>query len=105
MLEQYLTKGTENAIERVRALNDLSDMLDDSKFSNIRPETQDVLRDMVSAYKDYVQQRDVFDLVGGNEEVTDLVKTATLGRIKELSDFNENTKAVYMSIFSRLLGE
>ena len=105
MLEQYLSKGTENAIERVRALDDLSDMLDDSRFSNIRPETQDVLREMVSAYKDYVKQRDVFDLVGGNEEVVDLVKTGTLSRIKELSDFNENTKAVYMSIFSRLLGE
>jgi len=105
MLEQYLTQGSENAIERVRALDDLTSMLDDSRFSNIRPETQDVLRDMVSAYKEYVKQRDIFDLVGGNEEVMDLVKTGTLGRIKELSNFNENTKAVYMSIFSRLLGE
>jgi hypothetical protein len=43
--------------------------------------------------------------VGGDEEVMDLVKTGTLSRIKSLSDFNENTKAVYMSIFSRLLGE
>jgi hypothetical protein len=80
-------------------------MLDDSRFSNIRPETQNVLRDMVSAYKEYVKQRDVFDLVGGDEEVMDLVKSGTLSRIKELSNFNENTKAVYMSIFSRLLGE
>jgi hypothetical protein len=105
MLELYLTQGTENAIERVRALDDLSAMLDDSRFSNIRPETQSVMRDMVSAYKQYVQQRDVFDLVGGDTEIMDLVKTGTLSRIKELSDFNENTKSVYMSIFSRLLGE
>jgi hypothetical protein len=105
MLEQFLTQGTENAIERVRALDDLSAMLDDSRFENIRPETQNVLKEMVSAYKEYVSQKDVFDLVGGDEEVMDLVKTGTLGRIKELSNFNENTKAVYMSIFSRLLGE
>ena len=105
MLEQFLTQGTENAIERVRALDDLSAMLDDSRFENIRPETQNVLKEMVSAYKKYVKQKDVFDLVGGDEEVMDLVKTSTLGRIKELSNFNENTKAVYMSIFSRLLGE
>ena len=105
MLELYLTQGTENAIERVRALDDLSAMLDDSRFSNIRPDTQDVMRKMVSAYEEYVKQRDVFDLVGGDAEIMDLVKTGTLSRIKDLSNYDENTKAVYMSLFSRLLGE
>jgi hypothetical protein len=105
MLELYLTQGTENAIERTRALDDLSAMLDDSRFSNIRPETQNKMREMVSAYEQYVKQRDVFDLIGGDAEIMDLVKTSTLSRIKELSDYNENTKSVYMSIFSRLLGE
>ena len=105
MLELSLSQGTENAIERIRALDDLSALLDDSKFSNVRPETQNVLRDMVSAYKEYVKQKDVFDLIGGNTEIIDLFKTGTLNKIKGLSDFNENTKAVYMSIFSRLLGE
>jgi hypothetical protein len=105
MLELYLSQGTENAIERTRALDDLAGMLDDSRFSNIKPKTQDVMREMVSAYKEYVKQRDVFDLVGGDTEIMDLVKTGTLSRIKELSDYNENTKALYMSIFSRLLGE
>ena len=105
MLELSLSQGTENAIQRIRALDDLSALLDDSKFSNVRPETQNVLRDMVSAYKEYVKQKDVFDLIGGNTEIIDLFKTGTLNKIKGLSDFNENTKAVYMSIFSRLLGE
>jgi hypothetical protein len=80
-------------------------MLEDSKFSNIRPDTQNKMREMVSAYKEYVKQREVFDLIGGDTEIMDLVKTGTLSRIKELSDYNENTKSVYMSIFSRLLGE
>jgi hypothetical protein len=105
MLELYLSQGTENAIERTRALDDLSSMLDDSRFSNIRLDTQNKMREMVSAYKEYVKQRNVFDLVGGDTEIMDLVKTGTLSRIKELSDYNENTKALYMSIFSRLLGE
>jgi hypothetical protein len=105
MLEEYLGKGREKAIERVRALDDLSAMLDDSRFNNIRPETQEVLREMVDSYKGYVKQKEVFDLIGGDRDTIDLVRTSTLGKIKNLSNFNENTMAAYMSIFSRLLGE
>jgi hypothetical protein len=105
MLEEYLGKGREKAIERVRALDDLSAMLDDPKFANIRSSTQEVLREMVEAYKGYVKQKDVFDLIGGNADTIDVIRTGTLRRIKDLSGFNENTMAAYMSIFSRLLGE
>jgi hypothetical protein len=105
MLEQYLGQGREKAIERVRALDDLSAMLDDPKFKDIRPETQEVLRKMVDSYKSYVKQKEVFDLIGGNREIIDLVRTSTLSNIKELANFNENTLSAYMSIFSRLLGE
>lgn len=105
MLEEYLGKGREKAVERVRALDDLSAMLDDKRFSNIRPDTQNVLRQMVKSYEGYRKQKDVFDLIGGDSEVIDLVKTGTLRKIQELSDFDENTKAAYVSIFSRLLGE
>jgi hypothetical protein len=60
---------------------------------------------MVSAYQGYVKQKDVFDLIGGNAETIDVIRTGTLRRIKDLSGYNENTMAAYMSIFSRLLGE
>jgi hypothetical protein len=105
MLEEYLGKGRERAVERTRALDDLTNMLDDSKFSSIRPETQNVLRDMVNAYKSYEKQKQIFELTGGDREIIDLVKTSTLSRIKNLSTFNENTLTAYNSIFSRLLGE
>ena len=105
MLEEHLGKGRENATERVRALDDLINMLDDPKFKNIRPETQNVLREMVNAYQGYVKQRDMFELIGGNSENIDLMKSIALRKIKNLSEFNENTLAAYMSIFSRLLGE
>ena len=105
LVQEYLGKGREKEIARINALDDLSKMLDDPKFSNIRPQTQNVLREMVNAYKDYRKQQEVFELIGGNDEVIDLIKIGTLQRIKELSVFNENTQAAYMSIFSRLLGE
>jgi hypothetical protein len=105
MLEEYLGKGREKAVERTRALDDLSKMLDDPKFANIRPETQDVLRQMVKAYDGYVKQKEIFELTGGDREVIDIVRSGTLSKIKNLSNFNENTLTAYMSIFSRLLGE
>jgi hypothetical protein len=105
MLEEYLGKGREKAVERTRALDDLSKMLDDPKFANIRPETQDVLRQMVKAYDGYVKQKEIFELTGGDREVIYIVRSGTLSKIKNLSNFNENTLTAYMSIFSRLLGE
>ena len=105
LVQEYLGKGREKEIERVNALDDLSNMLDDPKFANIRPQTQGVLREMVQAYKDYRKQQEVFDIIGGNANIVDILKVSTLQKIKELSGFNENTQAAYMSIFSRLLGE
>lgn len=105
LVQEYLGKGREKEIERVNALDDLSNMLDDPKFANIRPQTQAVLREMVQAYKDYRKQQEVFDIIGGNANIVDILKVSTLQKIKELSGFNENTQAAYMSIFSRLLGE
>ena len=105
LVEEYLGKGREKEIERVNALDDLSRMLDDPRFSSIRPQTQGVLREMVQAYKDYRKQQEVFEITGGNADVIDIIKVGTLQRIRELSAFNENTQAAYMSIFSRLLGE
>ena len=105
MLEEYLGRGREKEVERIRALDDLTEMLDDPRFKNIRSDTQNVLREMVKSYQAYRKQKDVFDLIGGDSEVIDLVKSGTLAKIKDLSGYNENTQAAYMSIFSRLLGE
>jgi hypothetical protein len=105
MLEEYLGRGREKEVERIRALDDLTEMLDDPRFKNIRSDTQNVLREMVKSYQAYRKQKDIFDLIGGDGEVIDLVKSGTLAKIKDLSGYNENTQAAYMSIFSRLLGE
>jgi hypothetical protein len=105
LVQEYLGKGRENAIERVKALDDLNNMLNDSRFSNIRPETQKVLREMVETYKAYQLQKDTFDLIGGDSDILDLIKNSALRKIEDLSSFNENTRSAYIGIFSRLLGE
>jgi len=105
MLEEYLGKGREKAIERTRALDDLTNMLNDPKFANIRSETQDVLREMVKVYSSYVKQKEIVELTGSGRDTVDLVKSLSLKKIKELSNFNESTLSAYMSIFSKLLGD
>jgi hypothetical protein len=60
---------------------------------------------MVDTYKNYREQEEIFKVIGGNADVIDILGISALEKIKKLSDFNENTKAAYMSIFSRLLGE
>jgi hypothetical protein len=60
---------------------------------------------MVDTYKGYVKQKEMFELTGGNRDTLDLTRSLSLRKIKELSNFNENTLSAYMSIFSRLLGE
>lgn len=105
LVQEYLGKGREKEIERKYALDDLSKMLDDPKFSKIRPQTQEVLREMVQVYKDYRKQQEVFEIIGGNADVVDIIKIGTLQKIRELSGFNENTIAAFNGIFSRLLGE
>lgn len=105
LVQEWLGRGRENAIERVRALDDLNNMLNDSRFANIRPETQKVLRDMVDTYKSYQSQKEAFEMIGEDADMLDALKGTTLRRLEDLSSLNENTRAAYISIFSRLLGE
>jgi len=105
LVQEWLGRGRENQIERVRALDDLNNMLNDSRFANIRPETQKVLRDMVDTYKSYQSQKDAFEMIGEDADIVDILKSVTLKKLEDLSGLNENTRAAYISIFSRLLGE
>ena len=105
LVQEWLGRGRENQIERVRALDDLDNMLNDSKFANIRPETQKVLRDMVDTYKSYQSQKDAFEMTGQDADILDILKSVTLRKLEDLSGLNENTRAAYISIFSRILGE
>jgi len=84
-------------------LNDLESLLTDQRFSNVRPDVQNSLRQMLDLYNDYQKQRDIFELTGQSNELVQAIKESTISRIKELSNFNENTRAAYDVLFSRLL--
>lgn len=105
LVREELNQGAEKAIQRTEALDDLQNMLNNPKYARVRPETQRVLKEMMSAYLSYREQKDILEMTGGSSEFVDSLKDSTLLSIKELATFNENTQAAFDSLFSRLLGD
>ena len=103
LVAEELNQGAEKRIKTLQALDDLQKFLADSRYSNIRPDTQNVLRQMNKAFVDYKTQREIFELTGGNTDLIATIKESTLQQIKELSLYNENTQAAFDVLFGRLL--
>jgi hypothetical protein len=99
LVMEELSGGREKEIKRFNALNDLERMLSDSRYSGIRKDTQDQLREMLNLYQGYKTQRDTLELTGASSELTQAIKESTLSRIKELSQYNENTQAAFDVLF------
>jgi hypothetical protein len=105
LVQEELNQGSEKQIKRLQALTDLQNFLADPKYAGIRPDTQKVLREMMKAYTDYKTQREIFELTGSGRNLLDLTKDTTIGTIRELAKYNENTQAAYDALFSRLLDD
>jgi hypothetical protein len=105
LVKEELNQGAENQIKRLESLQDLERFLQDSTYSNVRQDTQDVLREMVSAYGTYKSQREIFELTGSNTDLIQFTKDSTIQRLRELAKYNENTQAAYDALFGRLLGD
>lgn len=103
LVAEELNQGAEKRIKTLAALDDLQNFLDDPRYSNIRPDTQNVLRQMNKAFVDYKTQREIFELTGGNRDLIATIKESTIQQIKELSLYNENTQAAFDVLFGRLL--
>ena len=105
LVAEELNQGAEKRIKTLQALDDLEKFLDDPTYSNVRRDTQDVLRQMLKAYSDYKAQKEIFSLTGINRDLMQSIKDGTIIKIKELSKYNENTQAAYDSLFGRLLDD
>ena len=105
LVKEELNQGAEKQIKRLESLQDLERFLQDSKYSNIRRDVQDVLREMVKTYGDYKSQRELFELTGARDSTISFVKDSTISRLRELATYNENTQAAYDALFGRLLGD
>jgi hypothetical protein len=104
LLQEELSQGGKKAIERINAIDDLRNMLND-KTVTVRPSVQKPLKEMLDAYDSYKMQRQALDTVSGTRNLVAFMKDSTIVKIRELSKANENTMSAYNTLFASLLGD
>jgi hypothetical protein len=105
LVAEYLSKGSQIAIDRQNALRDLEDMLRDESVRVTRPKTFDALKEMLNTYLDYKTQRDRYESLGTPRDLQRSLKERTIVRMRQLSLYNENTLQAYDSLFGGLLDD
>jgi hypothetical protein len=105
LVQEELAQGGKKAIERMKALNDLQKMLDEKDAYKAAPEVANKLRQMMDLYNSYKATKDQFEGVGGSQFLVNMNKEETIIKMRELSQFNENTQSAYNVLFGRLLGD
>jgi len=105
LVKEELSQGSQKAIQRLNALNDLTNMVNDPEVQRISPVTVSTLREMINTYNKYKADRERYELIGGLSFLVDSSKDRAIARIRELARTNENTQAAYNVLFGRLLGE
>ncbi len=104
LVQEELSQGSQKAIERINALNDLELMLAD-KSIKAAPKLRGVLSEMLQTYKSYKEDRDMFETFPGGSVLQSAAKEETIIKMRKLSEYNENTKSAYDLLFARLLGD
>jgi hypothetical protein len=104
LVQEELAQGSQKAIDRLNALNDLEAMLGD-KSVRAKPQLRSVLSEMLQTYKDYKSEKDLFQNFPGGSVLQDAAKEQAVVKIRKLAEYNENTQSAYNLLFARLLGE
>ena len=105
LVQEELAQGGKKAIERMKALNDLQKMLNEKSAYRAAPETANKLRQMMDLYNKYKATKDDLEQFSGSSFLVSMNKDETIIKMRELSQFNENTMSAYNVLFGRLLGD
>ena len=105
LVADYLSEGSQIAIDRQNALKDLQLMLNDKSVRKSRPKTFDALKVMMDTYLDYKLQKDRFESTGVPRDLQKSLKERTIVKMRQLSLYNENTLQAYDSLFGGLLDD
>ena len=103
LVAEELSQGSQKAIERINAINDLRSMLEAKP--NVMPATENKLREMLDLYDTYKNERKALDVISGGTFLAQMLKDDTIVKMRQLSEFNENTKSAYNVLFASLLGD
>jgi hypothetical protein len=105
LVAEELASGGQKKIETLNALNDLESMLANPAARSAAPKTFDALKEMLNTYLEFKSEKERYDRFGGSQVLIQNAKDRTIVKLRELSQFNENTLAAYDSLFGSLLGD
>ena len=103
LVADELSKGSQKAIDRLKTLDELTQML--AAKPGVMPKTESAISQMVALYNKYKTDRVELDAFNADQQIVKDLKAETILKMKQLAAFNENTKAVYDTIFGTLLGD
>ena len=104
VVQEELAQGGKKKIERMNAINDLRNMLNDKEVT-VRGPVQKALKEMLDLYDDFKLQKEALGDVSGTTSLVAFMKDDTIVKMRELSQKNENTKSAYNTLFASLLGD
>ena len=102
LVKEELSEGSQKAIKRLQTLDELNALLDAN--INVRPDTEKALRALRDTYVNYKQERANLEAMNISDVILQNLKDNAIIKLRELSLYNENTKAAYDVLFSRLPG-
>ena len=103
LVADELAEGQQKAITRLKTLDELTLML--SKKPNVMPKTEAALSKMTNLYQKYKTDRQNLEMLSGTQRLITDLKADTLLKMRQLAEYNENTKAAFDTIFGTLLGD
>ena len=104
LVQEELAEGGKKAVERIKAINDLRNMINDPKVK-VRGPLQKQLKEMLDLYDSYKSDKEIFSEIPGGSKVSSFLKEETIIKMRELSRSNENTISAYNTLFASLLGD
>ena len=104
LVQEELAEGGKKAVERIKAINDLRNMINDPKVT-VRGPLQKQLKEMLDLYDSYKSDKEIFSAIPGGSNISSFLKEETIVKMRELSRSNENTISAYNTLFASLLGD
>jgi len=105
LVQEELAQGGQKAIDRMNALNDLTAMLKSKAAYKASPDTAKALKKMVDLYESFKTSKKELEQFSGSSFLSQMNKDETIIKMRELSQYNENTVSAYNVLFGRLLGD
>jgi len=105
LVQEELSQGGKRAVERLNALNDLRNMLNDKNVYKVSPVTANALKQMLDVYDKYTDNKKSLQSISSSRYLIQIEEDDAIAKLRQLADTNENTRSAYAVLFSRLMGE